>query len=162
VYPYIATVGPPLSDVRFAPQQHGAVYKLSYDLVKDFEPVALLTIAPMWILGKATLPPNNIKELIAWLRANGDTASAAAIGMGSGVASLRPLLPEPHRHAILVRALPWCCPSKPGLNCRADRFVLSRGFKFPPAGASHLSLVQMVDRPTQEAKASAIALLGWT
>jgi tripartite-type tricarboxylate transporter receptor subunit TctC len=62
---------------------NGAVYKLSYDLVKDFEPVALLTIAPMWMLGRASLPPNNIKELIAWLRANGDTATAAAVGMGS-------------------------------------------------------------------------------
>jgi tripartite-type tricarboxylate transporter receptor subunit TctC len=61
---------------------NGAVYKLSYDLVKDFEPVALLTIAPMWMLGRASLPPNNIKELIAWLRANGDTATAAAVGMG--------------------------------------------------------------------------------
>jgi tripartite-type tricarboxylate transporter receptor subunit TctC len=62
---------------------NGAVYKLSYDLLKDFEPVALLTIAPMWMLGRASLPPNNIKELIAWLRANGDTATAAAVGMGS-------------------------------------------------------------------------------
>ena len=28
---------------------NGAVYKLPYDLLKDFEPVALLTVAPMWI-----------------------------------------------------------------------------------------------------------------
>ena len=62
---------------------NGAVYKLAYDLVKDFEPVALLTIAPMWLLGRTTLPPNNIKELIAWLTVNGDSATAAAIGMGS-------------------------------------------------------------------------------
>jgi tripartite-type tricarboxylate transporter receptor subunit TctC len=62
---------------------NGAVYKLSYDLLKDFEPVALLTIAPMWMVGRVTLPPNNIKELIGWLRANGDTATAAAVGMGS-------------------------------------------------------------------------------
>jgi tripartite-type tricarboxylate transporter receptor subunit TctC len=62
---------------------NGAVYKLPYDLLKDFEPIALLTIAPMWMIGRASLPPNNINELIAWLRANGDTATAAAIGMGS-------------------------------------------------------------------------------
>ena len=59
---------------------NGAVYKLPYDLLKDFEPVALLTVAPMWILGKIALPPNNITELIAWLKANGETASAAAVG----------------------------------------------------------------------------------
>ena len=62
---------------------NGAVYKLPYDLLKDFEPVALLTVAPMWILGKNALPANDITELIAWLKANGGTASAAAVGMGS-------------------------------------------------------------------------------
>ena len=62
---------------------NGAVYKLSYDLLEDFAPIALLTTAPMWLLGRGTLPPNNIKELITWLRVNGDTATAAAVGMGS-------------------------------------------------------------------------------
>ena len=62
---------------------NGAVYKLSYDLLEDFAPIALLTTAPMWLLGRSTLPPNNIKELITWLRVNGDTATAAAVGMGS-------------------------------------------------------------------------------
>jgi tripartite-type tricarboxylate transporter receptor subunit TctC len=62
---------------------NGAVYKLPYDLLADFMPIALLTTAPMWILGRATLPPNNIEGLVAWLRANGDTATAAAVGMGS-------------------------------------------------------------------------------
>ncbi len=37
--------------------------------------MALLTIAPMWLLGRTTLPPNNIKELIAWLTVNGDRAT---------------------------------------------------------------------------------------
>jgi tripartite-type tricarboxylate transporter receptor subunit TctC len=62
---------------------NGAVYKLSYDLLEDFAPIALLTTAPMWLLGRGTLPPNNIKELITWLRVNGDTATAAAVWMGS-------------------------------------------------------------------------------
>ena len=62
---------------------NGAVYKLSYDLLEDFAPIALLTTAPMWLLGRGTLPPNNIKELITWLKVNGDTATAAAVGMGS-------------------------------------------------------------------------------
>ena len=44
---------------------NGAVYKLPYDLLKDFEPVALLTVAPMWILGKNALPANDVTELIA-------------------------------------------------------------------------------------------------
>ncbi len=62
---------------------NGAVYQLPYDLLKDFEPVALLTIAPMWIIGKAALPANNVEELVAWLKANSDKASMAAVGWGS-------------------------------------------------------------------------------
>jgi tripartite-type tricarboxylate transporter receptor subunit TctC len=61
---------------------NGAVYQLPYDLVKDLDPVALLTIAPMWLIGKAALPAGNVKELVAWLKANPDKASMAAVGWG--------------------------------------------------------------------------------
>ena len=61
----------------------GALYRTSYDLLKDFEPVSLLTFAPMLIVGKNSLPANDAKELIAWLRANPDKASAATVGAGS-------------------------------------------------------------------------------
>jgi tripartite-type tricarboxylate transporter receptor subunit TctC len=61
----------------------GALYRTSYDLLKDFEPVSLLTFAPMLIVGKNALAANNAKELIAWLRANPDQASAATVGAGS-------------------------------------------------------------------------------
>ena len=61
----------------------GALYRTSYDLLKDFEPVSLLTFAPMLIVGKNTLPVNDAKALIAWLKANPDTASAATVGAGS-------------------------------------------------------------------------------
>jgi tripartite-type tricarboxylate transporter receptor subunit TctC len=61
----------------------GALYRTSYDLLADFDPIALLTVAPMLIVGKNALPANNAKELIAWLRANPDRASAASVGAGS-------------------------------------------------------------------------------
>src|SRR4249919_181882 len=61
----------------------GALYRTSYDLLKDFEPVSLLTFAPMLIVGKNALPVNDAKELIAWLKANPDTGSAATVGAGS-------------------------------------------------------------------------------
>ena len=61
----------------------GALYRTSYDLLKDFEPVSLLTFAPMLIVGKNALPVNDAKELSAWLKANPDTASAATVGAGS-------------------------------------------------------------------------------
>jgi tripartite-type tricarboxylate transporter receptor subunit TctC len=61
----------------------GALYRTSYDLLADFQPISLLTVAPMLIVGKNALPANNAKELIAWLRANPDKASAASVGAGS-------------------------------------------------------------------------------
>ena len=61
----------------------GALYRTSYDLRKDFEPVSLLTFAPMLIVGKSTLPVKNAKELIAWLKASPDKVSAATVGAGS-------------------------------------------------------------------------------
>jgi tripartite-type tricarboxylate transporter receptor subunit TctC len=63
----------------------GAIYKLSFDVLKDFEPVALLASNPQLILSKNALPANDLKGLIAWLKANPDKASAGTGGMG-GVA----------------------------------------------------------------------------
>src|SRR6516164_10648092 len=48
---------------------NGAVYALQYDVLKDFEPVALISVSPYFIVGKRDLPPNNLGELIAWLSA---------------------------------------------------------------------------------------------
>jgi tripartite-type tricarboxylate transporter receptor subunit TctC len=61
----------------------GAFYKVAYDLLTDLEPVALLTDAPLLIVGKNALPAANGKELLAWLKANPGKASAATVGAGS-------------------------------------------------------------------------------
>jgi tripartite-type tricarboxylate transporter receptor subunit TctC len=61
----------------------GALYPVKYNLLTDLQPIALLTFAPMLIVGKNDLPARNAKELIAWLKANPDKASAASVGAGS-------------------------------------------------------------------------------
>jgi tripartite-type tricarboxylate transporter receptor subunit TctC len=61
----------------------GALYRTSYDLLRDFEPISLLTFAPMLIVGKNALPVKDARELIAWLKANPDKASVASVGAGS-------------------------------------------------------------------------------
>jgi tripartite-type tricarboxylate transporter receptor subunit TctC len=61
---------------------NGATYDLSYDLVKDFEPVSLLTTEPMVVGARKTMPATNLKELIAWLKSNSATATAATGGSG--------------------------------------------------------------------------------
>jgi tripartite-type tricarboxylate transporter receptor subunit TctC len=62
---------------------NGAIYTLQYDVLNDFEPVALLTNNSQLIVGKKTLPVNDLKDLVAWLKANPDQALAGTAGVGS-------------------------------------------------------------------------------
>ena len=59
-----------------------ATYTVSFDLLTDLEPVALLTTAPQVLIARSTLPPNDVKELIGWLKANPNKASFGAVGIG--------------------------------------------------------------------------------
>lgn len=61
---------------------NGATYALSYDVVNDFEPIALLTTEPMLAGANKTMQPTDLKELVAWLKANPDKALAAAGSKG--------------------------------------------------------------------------------
>jgi tripartite-type tricarboxylate transporter receptor subunit TctC len=54
---------------------NGAMFALQYDVANDFEPVALLTTAPFLFLAKKALPADDLKGLIAWLKANPYKAS---------------------------------------------------------------------------------------
>src|SRR2546423_3259372 len=62
---------------------NGAIYKLPYDLVKDFEPVALIATQPFLVVARKTMPATNLKELIAWLKANANKASQGNSGIGT-------------------------------------------------------------------------------
>jgi len=61
----------------------GAIYKLPYDLMKDFEPVGLIATQPFFIVARKTMPADNLKELIAWLRANADKVNEGNSGVGT-------------------------------------------------------------------------------
>jgi tripartite-type tricarboxylate transporter receptor subunit TctC len=61
---------------------NGATYALQYDVLKDFEPVSLISSTPMWIVARNNLPAKDLKELIAWLKDNPDKLSVATIGVG--------------------------------------------------------------------------------
>jgi tripartite-type tricarboxylate transporter receptor subunit TctC len=62
----------------------GAVYPVQYDVLTDFEPVARVADTPLWVVARNDLPAKDLKELIAWLKANPGKASAATVGPGSG------------------------------------------------------------------------------
>jgi tripartite-type tricarboxylate transporter receptor subunit TctC len=62
---------------------NGALYKLPYDVLQDFEPIALLASNPQLIVAKHAMPAKDLRELIGWLKANPDKASQGTAGVGS-------------------------------------------------------------------------------
>jgi tripartite-type tricarboxylate transporter receptor subunit TctC len=62
---------------------NGAIYALPYDVVKDFDPIALISSNPHLIVAKASLPAKDLREFIAWLKLNQNKASAGTAGAGT-------------------------------------------------------------------------------
>jgi tripartite-type tricarboxylate transporter receptor subunit TctC len=58
-------------------------YSLNYD-VQELEPIGLLTITPQLIIARKDFPAKDIKDLIAWLKANPDKATAGTVGAAGG------------------------------------------------------------------------------
>src|SRR6478752_5118215 len=63
---------------------NAVTYSLPYDVLHDFEPIALLAVTPQLIIARKNFPANNVKELVEWLKANPDKASAATVGAAGG------------------------------------------------------------------------------
>jgi tripartite-type tricarboxylate transporter receptor subunit TctC len=63
---------------------NGAIYPLTFDLLTDLEPVAMLPSNPMVIISKNDVPAKTLKEFIAWVKQNSGKISAGTAGAGSG------------------------------------------------------------------------------
>ncbi|MGY3616197.1 tripartite-type tricarboxylate transporter receptor subunit TctC [Bradyrhizobium sp. USDA 10063] len=57
--------------------------KLPYDTKTAFAPIGLVTNAPMTIIARPDLPPNNLAELVTYIKANGDKMTFANAGLGA-------------------------------------------------------------------------------
>jgi tripartite-type tricarboxylate transporter receptor subunit TctC len=62
---------------------NGAIYPLQYDLVRDLEPISLIASQPFIIVARKTMPADDLKGLIGWLKANADKASEGNSGIGT-------------------------------------------------------------------------------
>jgi len=62
---------------------NGAIYNLGFDLLNDFEPVALVATQPFLIEARKTMPASNLRELIGWLKQNGDKTTMGTSGVGT-------------------------------------------------------------------------------
>jgi tripartite-type tricarboxylate transporter receptor subunit TctC len=74
---------------------NGAIFALPYDVIRDFRPVALHQIFYYVLAVRNALPANNLRELIAWLKANPDKATLGTPGIGQ----------QPHLAGILFQNL---------------------------------------------------------
>jgi len=62
---------------------NGGLFNLPYDVLNDFEPIAMAIDGPQLLVGRKTLPANDLKELLVWLKANPDKATLGHPGNGS-------------------------------------------------------------------------------
>jgi tripartite-type tricarboxylate transporter receptor subunit TctC len=61
----------------------GGLYSLPFDLLKDLQPVIYIGSEPLLIAGRKNLPADDLKGLIAYLKANPDKASVGIAGVGA-------------------------------------------------------------------------------
>jgi tripartite-type tricarboxylate transporter receptor subunit TctC len=62
---------------------NAAVYRLNYDVVNDFEPISLIANNPQIVISKNAVPAKDLKELVAWIKANQDKVTQGTAGIGS-------------------------------------------------------------------------------
>ena len=56
--------------------------KLDYDVVNDFSPISLIADTPVWIVGRKSLPADDLKGFISWLKASDGKATMGTVGIG--------------------------------------------------------------------------------
>jgi tripartite-type tricarboxylate transporter receptor subunit TctC len=61
----------------------GGLYALQFDLLRDLDPVIQIGSEPLLIVAKKSLPADDLKGLIAYLKANPDKASVGIAGVGA-------------------------------------------------------------------------------
>jgi tripartite-type tricarboxylate transporter receptor subunit TctC len=92
---------------------NAVTYALPYDVLHDFEPIALLAITPQLIIARKNFPANSVKELVEWLkptptrRAQPRWAPPAGRRSPPSISSRRP-----------GRALPSCPTAAARRRCR--------------------------------------------
>ena len=61
---------------------NGALYSLRYDVLNNFEPISPLAMGPIVFYARKTMPAKDLNDLIGWLKANPDKASAGIATVG--------------------------------------------------------------------------------
>ena len=94
---------------------------LKYDVFNDFEPVALIVHSPMLMTANKAIPAKDLKELIAWLKANPDKASQGAPGIAGAAHLAGVFFQTSDGHTLSDRALSRCRSGNPRHDCGSRR-----------------------------------------
>ena len=68
---------------------NGAIYSLPYDVLNDFQPISPLITSANVLFARKTMPAKDLSELIVWLNANPDKASAGIVAVGPQLIATR-------------------------------------------------------------------------
>ena len=60
-----------------------AIYPLTFDILNDFEPLAMIATNPQLLVSRKDFPANDLAGLIAQVKANGDKTTAGTAGVGA-------------------------------------------------------------------------------
>jgi hypothetical protein len=125
---------------------NGAIYTLPYDLLSDLEPVALISDGPQLIVAARSVPAKDIKELIAWLKANPGKAMVGTTGVG-GASHLAGILFQnitgtniqivPYRGACAAHAGHAVGPDPSGVRPSGE-FAATSARRQPPGLCGHV------------------------
>jgi len=62
---------------------NGAIFKLPFDVENDFQPISPIASGPLLIVAKKAVAANDLKEFIAWLKAEPGKAAQATGGVAA-------------------------------------------------------------------------------
>ena len=60
-----------------------AIYPLTFDILNDFEPLGMIATNPQVLVSRKDFPANDLRTLIAQVKANGDKTTAGTAGVGA-------------------------------------------------------------------------------
>ena len=112
---------------------NGAYYSLPFNLLTDFEPVAMIATNPQVIISKIAVPAKNLKELIAWISANQGKVLMGTGGVGG--ASHMAAIYFGNMIGVKFQFVPYRggAPALQALLARRDRSLRHAGLEHQPA-----------------------------
>ena len=132
---------------------NSAIYPLNFDVLTDFDPVSLIVTQPEIVVARKTLPADDLKGLIAWLKANPGQGRTGDVRRRQRRTRCGRVFSEGHRHPVSVRALPRLGAGDAGPGGRSGGHADRRSSQLRAAGARRDG-----DRPCSDGQDPAAAL----